>query len=89
LFVTEEARSGVYFAKRAFTKTRILVFFWWKMCDFGESYQKNDEPQRTTCGAGECDAWLPDPPLSRQPHNLTNEWEIEVDPTRTRTLKSE
>ena len=38
---TEEARSGMYFAERAFSKTRILVLFLEKMCDFGESYQKN------------------------------------------------
>ena len=32
---TEEARSGVCFTERAFSKTRILVpFFWTKTCDF-------------------------------------------------------
>ena len=35
---TEEARSGVYFAERACSKTRILVLFLEKMCDFGQSY---------------------------------------------------
>ena len=40
---TEEARSGVCFTERAFSKTRILVpFFWTKTCDFlCESYPKN------------------------------------------------
>ena len=70
-------RDGRDALRRVFCKTSLyqnpnLVFFWWKMCDFGESYQKNDEPQRTICGAGECDAWLPDPPLGRQPHTFTN-----------------
>jgi len=31
----------MYFAERAFSKTRIFVLFLEKMCDFGESYQKN------------------------------------------------
>ena len=34
----------MYFAERAFSKTRILVLFLDKMCDFGESYQKTGKP---------------------------------------------
>ena len=53
----------MYFAKRAFSETRILVHCFWKMRDFGESYKKKrGGNQRTTCGTGECGAGLPDPP---------------------------
>ena len=83
-FGPERTRPGVYFAKRAFTKTRILVFFWWKMCGFGESY-KNKEPRRTTCGTGECGAWLPDPPLTAPEQTTTHIYKRIEDRSRSHT----